>query len=97
MNDRQRDIIEAAVDAMMPYVQGRTREQIGEDLYNLVLDCQQPPRLSTHNESTRRSPAAGEVLPPHQRASWARKMTPHDLIVPEGAEAPATMGCAAAR
>ena len=96
MNDRQRDIIEAAVNTLMPHVQGRTREQIDESLYSLVLDCGQPPRLSAH-EPSRRSPAAGEVLPPHQRASWARKMTTHDLIVSEGAEAPATMGHAAAR
>ena len=78
MNDRQREIIDAATDALVPHVQTLTRDQIGEMLYNLVLDCKQPPRLGML-ESVRRSPMPGEVLPPHQRASWARKMTVHDL------------------
>lgn len=77
MNDRQRDIIEAAVDSLVPHTQGRTREQIGEVLYNLVIDCAHPPRLRVP-EVMRRSPVAGEVLPPHQRASWARSTTEHD-------------------
>ena len=78
MNDRQRSIIDAATDALMADAPTLTRDQIGEMLYNLVIDCGQPPRLAVH-ESSRRSPMAGEVLPPHQRASWARKMTVHDL------------------
>jgi hypothetical protein len=78
MNDRQREIIDAATDALVPYAQTLSRDQIGEMLYNLVIDCGQPPRLGVH-ESARRSPMSGEVLPPHQRASWARKMTVHDL------------------
>jgi hypothetical protein len=69
MNDRQRAIIEAVVDDLMPHVQGRSRDQVEEALYNLVLDCRQPPRLAAH-EPSRRRPAAGELLPPHQRASW---------------------------
>ena len=78
MNDRQRSIIDAATDALVPHAQTLTRDQIGELLYNLVIDCGQPPRLGVQ-ESPRRSPMAGEVLPPHQRASWAQKMTVHDL------------------
>lgn len=78
MNDRQLSIIDAAVDSLEPHTQGLSRERISEILYNLVLDCRQPPRLGTH-EPSRRLPAAGEVLPPHQRASWARQMTVHDL------------------
>jgi hypothetical protein len=81
MNDRQRAIIDAATDALVPHVQALSHDQIGELLYNLVLDCGQPPRLDAHNahESTRRAPMAGEVLPPHQRASWAQKLTIYDL------------------
>ncbi len=78
MNDRQRTIIDAATGALVPHVATLSRDEIGEMLYNLVIDCGRPPRLDAH-EPTRRSPMAGEVLPPHQRASWARKMTVHDL------------------
>ena len=80
MNDRQRAIIDAATDALVPHAQSLTRDQIGKILYNLVIDCRQPPPLTVH-EPSRRSPMVGEVLPPHQRASWARKMTVHDLHV----------------
>lgn len=80
MNDRQRAIIDAATDALVPHAQSLTRDQLGEILYNLVIDCGQPPRLTDHAPA-RRTPMPGEVLPPHQRASWAQKMTVHDLHV----------------
>lgn len=78
MNDRQRSIIDAATDALVPHAPTLSRDQLGEMLYNLVIDCGQPPRLGVHAPALR-APMAGEVLPPHQRASWARKMTVHDL------------------
>ena len=79
MNVRQKEIIDDVVDGLMPCVSGRTREEIGELLYNLVIDCRQPPRLGVR-EPPRRAPAAGEVLPPHQRASWARATTEYDDV-----------------
>lgn len=41
----------------------------------------QEPQPSTTDvfAETRRQPAAGEVLPRHQRASWARGKTAHDV------------------
>lgn len=73
MNDRQRDIVDAAVETVlaMPGARGLDRDHVSAALYQLVIDCAQPPRL-TVPEMFRRSPAAGELLPPHQRASWCR-------------------------
>lgn len=35
-------------------------------------------RATDPTVSARRTPAAGEVLPPEQRATWARGRTPYD-------------------
>lgn len=77
MNDRQRAIIDAATERLLPNVTGLGRDELGELLYQLVLDTQRPPPLAVP-EVLRRSPAAGEVLPRCQRASWARARTMHD-------------------
>jgi hypothetical protein len=82
MNDRQRDIIDTATDRVLALVGdligSREAEQIADTLYQLALDVLKPPSLTGDVGPTRRMPTAGEVLPPHQRASWAREETEHD-------------------
>jgi hypothetical protein len=46
-------------------------------LYQLALDIASPGRLDDHRPM-RRMPLANEVLPRHQRATWARGTTVHD-------------------
>lgn len=77
MNDRQRDIIEAAVERLMPNVVGLEREEVSLLLYQLAIDVMKPPAL-TVPAVFRRAPGSGEVLPRHQRATWAREKTVHD-------------------
>ena len=77
MNDRQRDIVDAAVAALMAKVTG-SRDDVSAALYQLVIDFAQPPPL-TVPEVLRRAPVAGEVLPPSQRATWCREMTVYDV------------------
>ncbi|HSX22309.1 MAG TPA: hypothetical protein VLE97_05990 [Gaiellaceae bacterium] len=52
-------------------------DEMHDALYQLALDLRSPARLDDHRPS-RRMPAAGEVLPRHQRASWARGRTIYD-------------------
>jgi len=54
-----------------------SRDELEEALYALVRDCVTP-GARPQSDPARRSPIAGEVLPPHQRASWAREKTPYD-------------------
>jgi hypothetical protein len=75
MNDRARELIDAAARRLAGKV--RPLDQVRAELYQLVIDCASP-APSASPGSPRRSPGAGEVLPPHQRASWARERTVHD-------------------
>lgn len=52
-------------------------EELHTVLFQLVLDIVSPAPFDDHR-STRRMPSANEVLPPHQRATWAREKTVHD-------------------
>lgn len=83
MNDRQRDIVDAAVDHVMELVHDHSgkREDLSKALHQLAIDVLRPPALETTQETrlVRRSPAAGEVLPRAQRATWAREETVHDV------------------
>ena len=54
-----------------------TAEVLYEKLFALVLECSQPERR-TIPTSLRRTPVAGEVLPPEQRASWTRHLMVYD-------------------
>jgi len=53
-----------------------TQEELEEALFTLVLTCYQPEAREV--VPVRRMPAAGEVLPPQQRATWARGKTMYD-------------------
>lgn len=54
-----------------------TEEAMHAALFQLVLDIVSPARLDVPC-SMRRMPLANEVLPRHQRATWARGKTVHD-------------------
>ncbi len=83
MNDRQREIIEAATENLLADIRDEfaascsLREVISRALYQLAIDFSRPPPKGVP-EVLRRAAVAGEVLPPHQRASWARERTVHD-------------------
>lgn len=55
-----------------------TEDEMHDALYQLVIDIRSPARLADHQPS-RRMPLANEVLPQHQRASWAREKTVYDV------------------
>jgi hypothetical protein len=67
--------IKAASEAMSNTVY--TAEVLYDKLFALVLECTQPKR-TTIPTSLRRTPIAGEVLPPEQRASWTRHLTAYN-------------------
>jgi hypothetical protein len=53
-----------------------TEEDLHNLLFTLVHECYLPARQAV--VPVRRMPAAGEVLPPQQRATWARGKTKYD-------------------
>jgi hypothetical protein len=55
-----------------------TQEDLHDALFTLVLECTQPERQPVVLP-LRRMPACGEVLPPQQRATWARALTAFDV------------------
>lgn len=82
MNDRQRAIVDAATARVLAMVgdliSTREMDGIADVLYQLALDVLRPPARSGDAEPVRRMPAAGEVLPRSQRATWARQRTEYD-------------------
>lgn len=75
MNDRARELIDVAARRLAG--KARPLDQVTHELYRLVIACALP-APSASPGSPRRSAGAGEVLPPHQRATWARARTVHD-------------------
>jgi hypothetical protein len=69
-------LIEAAARDLAGRV--HTAEELHSTLFKLALDIVSPTRLDDHRP-TRRMPFANEVLPRHQRATWARGKTVHDV------------------
>lgn len=60
-----------------------TEEELLDVLFTLVHEAYLPePRPMV---PVRRMPVAGEVLPPQQRATWARALTVYDLATIPGA------------
>jgi hypothetical protein len=55
-----------------------TEADLHEALYKLVIDISSPAQRELP-AVIRRRPLAGEVLPPHQRVSWARGKTVFDV------------------
>lgn len=59
-----------------------TLEEIHDALYQLAIDISAPARRDGDLDgslSGRRTPLANEVLPRHQRATWARAKTLYDV------------------
>ena len=78
MNERANERIAATARDLAGKV--HTQEDLHEILFNLVRTCHRP-EGGADAVPVRRMPAAGEILPPAQRASWARARTPYDAPV----------------
>lgn len=74
MNDRAHALIAEVARDLAGKV--HTQEELHDALYTLVRESYLPERLAV--VPVRRMPAAGEVLPPQQRATWARAKTMYD-------------------
>lgn len=75
MRDRARSLIATAAYDLAS--RAHTQEELHDALFTLVRACYLPEALDV--VSVRRAPAAGEVLPPQQRATWARERTMYDV------------------
>jgi hypothetical protein len=75
VNDRARARIAAAAHALAG--KAHTQEELHDALFTLVRTCYLPEGQDA--VPVCRMPAAGEVLPPQQRAMWARAMTVYDV------------------
>lgn len=58
-----------------------TEDELSSALFQLALDIVSPARSCQNAQPWRRMPFANEVLPPHQRASWARGKTVYDELL----------------
>ena len=76
MKAHARDLIVAAVQALAGKV--HTEEALHDVLYQLALDVTTPFSAGEPILRARRMPRANEVLPRHQRATWARGKTVYD-------------------
>ena len=74
MNNRAHALIAAAARDLAG--RSHAQETLHDALFALVLECSSP--AASPLVPVRRMPAAGEVLPPQQRATWARTRTPYD-------------------
>lgn len=75
MKDRAHELIAAAARDLAG--RAHAQEELHDALFTLVLECCTPEARPV--VPVRRMPAAGEVLPPQQRATWARALTAHDV------------------
>jgi len=73
MRAHAHEAIAAAARALVS--KAHMEEDLHAVLFQLALDIMSPSRSSEDARPSRRMPAANEVLPPHQRASWARSKT----------------------
>jgi hypothetical protein len=76
MKAQAHELIDAAARSLAG--KAHTVEDLSAALFQLVLAVVSPGRLDVPS-SLRRTPAANEVLPRHQRATWARAMTEYDV------------------
>ena len=81
MRAHVQELIEAAAKKLAG--RSHTVDEMHDALYQLAIDLRAPACLDDYRPS-RRMPLANEVLPPHQRATWARRATAFD----EGNDAP---------
>ena len=70
------ELIASAAHALAGRV--HTAEELHDVLYQLAIDIAAPGRRDV-SAAMRRVPLANEVLPRHQRATWARGKTVHDM------------------
>lgn len=75
MRDRVKELIEAAAAQLA--AKAHTPEELHDRLFQLALDITSPAGTEVPR-SLRRQPGANEVLPRHQRATWARSRTEYD-------------------
>lgn len=76
MRDHVHKIVEAAARKLAG--KAHPKEELHAALFQLALDLLSPAGSGEDARSLRRSPGANEVLPPQQRASWARAKTIYD-------------------
>ena len=71
--------VQELIDAAAKKLAGRshTVDEMHDALYQLAIDIRAPARLDDYRPS-RRMPSANELLPRHQRATWARARTEYD-------------------
>lgn len=74
MNDRARALIATTAQKLAGKL--HTQEELHEALFTLVHTCYLPEARPV--VPMRRMPVSGEVLPPQQRATWARAKTKYD-------------------
>ena len=76
MKSNAQELIAAAAHHLAGKV--HTEEELHEVLYQLAIDIVTPPASREDTRRSRRAPIANEVLPRHQRATWARGKTAYD-------------------
>jgi hypothetical protein len=69
MRAHVQELVAAAANTLAGKV--HTVEEMHTALYQLAIDIRVPARLDDHRP-TRHVPLANEVLPQHQRSTWAR-------------------------
>lgn len=75
MKVHAQELIAAVAQALAG--RAHTAEEMHVALFQLALDIVSPARLDVPR-TLRRMPVANEVLPRHQRATWARGKTAYD-------------------
>lgn len=75
MKAHRQELIAAAAHALAGRI--HTTEEMHAVLFQLALEIVLSARLDDHRPA-RRMPFANEVLPRHQRATWARDKTVYD-------------------
>ena len=76
MRDHVHKLVESAARKLAG--KAHAKDELHAALFQLALDLLSPARSGVDVRPLRRSPGANEVLPPHQRASWARAKTVYD-------------------
>lgn len=75
MRDHAKELVAVASNALAGKT--HTAEELHAVLFQLALDIVSPACLADQRPM-RRMPCANEVLPRHQRATWARGKTAYD-------------------
>jgi len=76
MRENVHKLVESAARKLAGKAHGK--EELHAALFQLAIDIVSPARSGDAPPPSRRMPGPNEVLPPHQRASWAREKTIYD-------------------